>query len=70
MGPDNFDIGITSEDSVPDLEMLDLSEVPLWLVVFVIEESSVVDPEEILPPLKFGTSLPEKYNNFFSRSLK
>ena len=70
MGPDNFDIGITSEDSVPDLKMLDLSEVPLWLVVFGIEESSVVDPEEILPPLKFGTSLPEKYNNFFSRSLK
>ena len=69
MGPDNFDIGITSQDSIPDLQVLDLSEVPLWLV-FVIEESSVVNSEEILPPLKFGTSLPEKYNNFFSRSLK
>ena len=69
MGPDNFDIGITSEDSIPDLQMLDLSKFPLWLV-FVVEKASVVNSKEILPPLKFGTSLPEKYNYFFFGSLK
>ena len=64
MGPDDFDVGITGEDGIPDLEMLDLPEVPLWLV-FVIEESRVMDSEEILPPRILGTSLPVGYHEFF-----
>ena len=63
MGPDYFDIGITSEDSIPDLQMLDLSEVSLRLV-FVVEKASVVNSKEILPPLIFGSSLSEKFHNF------
>ena len=49
MSPDNNHVGIPLQQSVPDLQMLDLLEVLLWFVVLV-EESSEVRSQELLPP--------------------
>ena len=49
VSPDNNHVGIPLQQSVPDLQMLDLLEVLLWFVVLV-EESSEVRSQELLPP--------------------
>lgn len=49
MSPDHNHVGISLKQVIPDLQVLNLLEVLLWLVGLV-KESSEVRTKEVLPP--------------------